>query len=161
MSENFEDNMRPVRLSRADLQQFLKDPKVIKQFENLVYNLQNLVPPAIDEGNAIALDAQTSAAFAQEAANTARGLSDKLTMITRDLVALQGVQRAPGGDIQRLVQRVEAMESTLLALTRANCTFQLAQRVAYLEGMLLTLTRNNTDALRKQIDELRSLVLGA
>lgn len=138
-SSDYKPAVRSRAISRSNLATFLKSPELIKQFEDLTSDVATVLPVAVGETAQMVSDAAEVAILAMTAAAAAKSQADRLAGLVEELSLLARTQRTPNSEIARLQQRIEVMEMALLALQRGS----------------------NIDALRKQIDDLQTIVLGA
>jgi hypothetical protein len=130
--------MRARTVSRANLATFLKNPELIKAFEALVSDVVTALPDAVNTFADVANDAYASALLAMGAAAAARAETARLGQVLAQVETVLMLQRDRGAEIALLRQRFDA-----------------------LEVLIQTLQHPNLDTLRAQIEELKSIVLGA
>lgn len=127
------------QVTRDKLAQFLKSQELIKLFENLTQDVSVTVPEALDTISAVADQALATGLLVMGVAESARAEADRLTQVLNRVDAAFSTQRDRGAELQELRKRLDAIENTVVALGRGS----------------------NTDTLRKQIEELRALVIGS
>lgn len=124
-------DIRSRPIARAALAEVFKSREMIAVIENLSQDVRETLPVAADAAQATANDARDRAIAAQDDA-------DRIDILLATLDAFVQMQRSERATIDTLRRRVEELELRLLAADR----------------------RHDTDGLRKQLEELRSIVLG-
>ncbi len=168
MSELDEDadsipNMRRVRTNRSELQTFLPTPRLIKAFEDLTANVQEAIPAAIMEGDAVSQAALFGAETALGKAESARGAVDQLIPLVQQLINEMATDRSLSGNLARISTRLEQMETLVRGANVRSDINRLTRRVEQVETLVIALGRANTEIQRLQsrIANLETLTLGA
>ena len=118
-----------IKIDRAQLAQVFKDHQTLRAFEQTLEDVSTTIPGNISDMQALALDASLSAASAKA------GVSRLDALITA-LDALVNTQRTASATINRLETRIADLEKHITALSRST----------------------DVDGLRRQIDDIRTLV---
>ena len=130
-------NVRSRRLTRDELATVFKTPRLIKAFEDLYEDMISTIPDAIESTDGTTEDATAAAFLAHGAAQAAQTAATRLEQLIGDLRALVLTARDESVRLQRIEKRLDDIETRIL------------------------LQRPPTNDLQRQIDDLRTLILGS
>lgn len=129
--------IRRVRTSRSELAKVFQTPRLIKEFEDLTANVQEVLPSAIASTELVANNALVGANEAQARGDSARAAVDRLAPTVQALETATAAYRGDA-DLRHLSLRIEQLEVLTTTLLRANSEIpRLEKRLAALESLVI------------------------
>ena len=136
-----------IKIDRAQLAQVFKDHQTLRAFEQALEDVSTTIPNNISDMQALATDASLSAASAKS------GVARLDALITA-LEAFVNTQRTASATINRLEARIADLETQLMGMR--SIRIEVQQQI---ETQFTALSRSiNMDGLRRQIDDIQTLV---